>query len=195
MDSTAERPTGPPREVGLRRVFEHQRIWHLTQDAFTSAAALISAHEPAPDVVVGIARGGVPLAHLLGAHYGVPVAELLARHNRSDEVHHPATGDVALPDEPDPALARFRGAGVLLVDDICGTGSTYLAALPWLARHLAEPVVRTAALCSSKATLFTPDIWVWDTLDWVVFPWNEPTPTTEDLVVPDAPRVRSGDER
>jgi len=54
----ADRPTAPPRdEAVVERVFEHRRIWRLTQDAFASAAALIAGAEPAPEVVVGIARG------------------------------------------------------------------------------------------------------------------------------------------
>jgi hypoxanthine phosphoribosyltransferase len=191
VDIAADRPPGPPHEeVGVGRVFEHRRVWRLTQDPFTSAAALIAGQEPTPEVVVGIARGGVPLARLLGAHYGVPVVELVARHNRSDAVYLPATGQVELPEGPDAALAGHRGAHVLLVDDICGTGSTYRAAVPWLATHLAPAAVRTAALCRSKAAAFTPDTWVWDTLDWVVFPWDDPAQTSEDLVVPASPRVR-----
>jgi hypoxanthine phosphoribosyltransferase len=175
----------------VERVFEHRRIWRLTQEAFASAAALIAEQEPAPDVVVGIARGGLSLARVLATHYCVPVAELTARHNRSDEVLVPATGQVELPATLDAALAVHRGARVLLVDDICGTGSTYRAVVAWLAEHLAPTAVRTAALCRSRAATFTPDTWVWDTLDWVVFPWNEPTPTSEDLVVPTALRTRS----
>ncbi|MGH3694982.1 MAG: phosphoribosyltransferase [Pseudonocardiaceae bacterium] len=177
-------------EAVIERVFEHRRVWRLTQDAFASAAALIAGQEPTPDVVVGIARGGVPLAQLLASHYSVPVVELTARHNRSDDLHLPATGQVELPKEPDAALAAHRGARVLLVDDICGTGSTYRAVVPWLATHLAPAAVRTAALCRSKAATFTPDTWVWDTLDWVVFPWNEPVQTSEDLIVPASPRTR-----
>ena len=191
MDIMADRPTAPPyREAVVERVFEHRRVWRLTQDAFVSAAELIAGQEPAPEVVVGIARGGVPLARLLAAHYSVPTVELTARHNRSDDLYLPATGQVELPNEPDRALAAHRGARVLLVDDICGTGSTYRAAVPWLATQLAPAAVRTAALCRSKAAAFTPDTWVWDVLDWVVFPWNEPAQTSKDLIVPAGPRVR-----
>ena len=191
MDTTAERPTGPPPEQArVERVFEHRRIWRLTHDAFTCAAALIARQEPTPEVVIGIARGGIPLARLLGAHYGVPVVEVTARHNRSDELHLPATWQIELPAGPDAALAAHRGARVLLVDDICGTGATYHATLSWLATHLAPTDVRTAALCRSTAAAFTPHTWVWDTLDWVVFPWNNPARTSEDLIVPASPRVR-----
>ena len=99
MDTMAGRPTAPPHdEAVVERVFEHRRIWRLTQDAFASAAALIAGQEPAPEVVLGIARGGVPLARLLAAHYGVPVVELTARHNRSDDLYLPATGQVELPE-------------------------------------------------------------------------------------------------
>ncbi len=194
MDTPAGRLTSPADDAAVvARVFEHRRIWRLTQDAFTSAAALIAEREPPPDVVVGIARGGVPLARLLSVHYGVPMVELTARHNRSDEVYLPATGQVELPKEPDEALAAHRGARVLLVDDICGTGSTCRAAVGWLEAHLVPAAVRTTALCRSEAAAFTPDIWVWDTLDWVVFPWDEPTQTSEDLIVPASPRVRLSD--
>ncbi|MFC5099192.1 phosphoribosyltransferase family protein [Kibdelosporangium philippinense] len=103
----------------------------------------------------------------------------------------PRPGKVELPKEPDAALAAHHGARVLLVDDICGTGSTYRAVIPWLATHLAPAAVRAAALCRSKASAFTPDTWVWDTLDWVVFPWNEPVLTSEDLIVPASLRGRS----
>jgi hypoxanthine phosphoribosyltransferase len=191
VDTLANRPAAPPPgEAVVERVFEHRRIWRLTQDAFASAAALIAGQEPAPEVIVGIARGGVPLARLLAARFSVPAVELTARHNRSDDIYLPATGQVALPDEPDAALAAHQGARVLLVDDICGTGSTYRAAVRWLAAQLAPAAVRTAALCRSKAAAFTPDTWVWDMLDWVVFPWNEPAQTSEDLIVPAGPRVR-----
>lgn len=194
MDTAASSPTAPLHdEAVVERVFEHRRIWRLTPDVFTSAAALIAEQEPAPDVVIGIARGGVPLARALSAHYGVPVVKVTARHNRSDEVYLPATGQVDLPEQPEEALAAHRGARLLLVDDICGTGSTYRAAVSWLEAHLVPAAVRTAALCRSEAAAFTPDIWVWDTLDWVVFPWDEPTPTSEDLIVPASPRVHPSD--
>jgi hypoxanthine phosphoribosyltransferase len=194
VDAMADRPIAPSHDAAVvKRVFEHRRIWRLTQDAFASAAALIAGHEPMPEVVVGIARGGVPLARFLATHYGVPFVELIARHNRSDELYLPATGQVELPKEPDTALTAHRGAQVLLVDDICGTGSTYRAAVPWLEARLAPAAVRTAALCRSKAAAFTPDTWVWDTQDWVVFPWNEPAQTSEDLIVPASPRVRPSD--
>ncbi|MGH8967715.1 MAG: hypothetical protein ACRDXB_20645, partial [Actinomycetes bacterium] len=55
---------------------------------------------------------------------------------------------------------------------------------------LVPTALRTAALCRSKAATFTPDTWVWDTLDWVVFPWNEPAQTSEDLIVPASPLAR-----
>lgn len=191
MNTPGNHPAAAPdNDTAVARVFEHKRVWRLTPDAFTAAAALIAGQEPAPDVVVGIARGGVPLARLLGDHFDVPVAELTARHNHSDDLYVAATGLVELPAEADAILAAHRGAKVLLVDDICGTGATYRAVIPWLSQQLAPVTVRTAALCRSDAAAFTPDTWVWTTLDWVVFPWNDPAQTTEDLIVPDAPHRR-----
>jgi len=180
--------TSPANTTRAVRVFEHQRVWRLAPEVFTEAAALIAANEPRPDVVVGIARGGMPLARALAEHYHVPVAELPARHNESDALYLPASGTVRLPQEPTAGLREIEGARLLVVDDICGTGATHRAVLAWLCLHLATHHVRTAALCRSRASDFTPDIWVWDTLDWVVFPWNETADTSQDLLVPLRPR-------
>ncbi|MET9393840.1 MULTISPECIES: phosphoribosyltransferase family protein [unclassified Streptomyces] len=176
----------------VQRVFEHKRIWNLDQEAFQTAAALIAAHEPRPDAVIGIARGGVPLARELATHFGVEAIEITARHNTTDDLYLEATGRVQLPTTTADALGRLAsGQRLLVADDICGTGATFKAVLPFLTERLAPGQLRSAVLCRSRAADFTPDTWVWDTLDWVLFPWNEPTDQhTEDLAAPAAVRTK-----
>lgn len=185
-------PLAPTGTVPVQRVFEHKRIWNLDQEAFQTAAALIAAHEPRPDAVIGIARGGVPLARELAGHFGVEAIEITARHNTTDDLYLEATGRVQLPTTTADALGRLAsGQRLLVADDICGTGATLKAVLPFLTERLAPEQLRSAVLCRSQAADFTPDIWVWDTLDWVVFPWNEPADQpTEPLVTPAAVRTR-----
>jgi hypoxanthine phosphoribosyltransferase len=173
----------------VQRQFDHQRIWQLSQPVFEQAAALLASAVPPADVVVGIGRGGVPLAELAASRLGIPAVPLRARHNLSDDLYLPASGDVQIAAGEAAALASaVTGRRVLVTDDICGTGATLTAVLDCLAAlHPAE--VRSAVLCRSEAAAFTPDAWLWDTRDWVVFPWNKPArQPTELLRLP--PRVR-----
>ena len=189
---TASHQDAPPAgRQAVQRQFDHQRIWELSQPVFEQAAVLLAQAAPAADVVVGIARGGVPLAELAAGRLGVPAVPLRARHNLSDDIYLPASGDVQIAADEAAALASaVTGRRVLLADDICGTGATLTAVLERLqALHPAE--VRTVVLCRSEAAAFTPDAWVWDTRDWVVFPWNDPAgQPTEKLALPRQARHR-----
>jgi hypoxanthine phosphoribosyltransferase len=179
------------------RVFEYRRLWLMRQDVFVGAADLIAAHEAVyrPQVVVGVARGGLPLAAHLGRRLGVPRVEVLARHNASDTAYLQATGQVDLHTEAVGLVPA--GARVLVVDDICGTGATLAAVTTLLAERCAPALLRTAVLCRNAASDrwgCLPDSWVWRLRDWVVFPW-EPPPRdreepTQTLSVPDRLSVK-----
>jgi len=189
--TTSHQDAPPAGRQAVQRQFDHQRIWELSQPVFEQAAVLLAQAAPAADVVVGIARGGVPLAELAAGRLGVPAIPLRARHNLSDDIYLPASGDVQIAADEAAALApAVTGRRVLLADDICGTGATLAAVLDRLQPlHPAE--VRTVVLCRSEAAAFTPDAWVWDTRDWVVFPWNDPAgQPTEMLALPRQARHR-----
>jgi hypothetical protein len=182
----------PAGRQAVQRQFDHQRIWELSRPVFEQAAVLIAEAAPPADVIVGIARGGVPLAELIAGRLGVPAVPLRARHNLSDDIYLPASGDVQIASDEAAALApAVTGRRVLLADDICGTGATLTTVLDRMqALHPAE--VRTAVLCRSEAAAFTPDAWIWDTRDWVIFPWNDPAgQPSEMLVLPRQARHRN----
>jgi hypoxanthine phosphoribosyltransferase len=181
-----------PAVTGRRRIFDHRRIWLLGQNVFTAAADLIAEQEAPyrPQAVVGIARGGLPLARHVAGRLGVEMVEVAARHNATDTAYLPATGRVELPG-PNPHLPP-TGSPLLVVDDICGTGATLAAVTALLTEQCAPASVRTAVLCRNEATddcPNRPDVWVWRLRDWVVFPWEQLPPgrdePTEALAVPD----------
>ena len=183
-------------DVSVHRVFDHRCIWLLGEDAFTRAADLIADHERSyqPELVVGIARGGLPLARRVARQLAVETVEVAARHNASDAAYLQATGQVELA-EPAAHLPA-AGARLLVVDDICGTGAT-LAAVTSLLTRCAPAMLRTAALCRNAATDGTahvPDVWVWRLRDWVVFPWEPPprdrSEPTAALTVPERLSVK-----
>jgi hypoxanthine phosphoribosyltransferase len=159
------------------RVFQGKRTWHLGEDAFAAAAALLAGYGDTfqPELVIGLARGGVPLARRIGAQLGLPVAEVAARHNTSDAIGVQATGTVEL--DAARLVQSVGGArSVLVVDDICGSGATLRAATDVLLRDTSA-TVRTAVLCRNAGAAFPVNAWVWDVADWVCFPWeNRPAP-------------------
>ncbi len=80
------------------RIFQHQRVWRMSREVFTAAAGMLAQaanHERGPiGAVIGIANGGVPLSVLIGDVLAVPVYEVTARHNKTDEAYLQATGEV-----------------------------------------------------------------------------------------------------
>ncbi|MFE2727137.1 phosphoribosyltransferase [Kitasatospora sp. NPDC059327] len=167
------------------RVFTGRVTWHLTAEAFAAAAGLVADHERPyrPDVVVGLARGGVPLARRVAELLQVPVAEVSVRHNTSDDLALPASGRVTL--DEGALLKAVAGADrVLVTDDICGSGAT-LHAMHHLLLWNTQAQLRTAALCRNAGTTFPVDTWVYGVDDWVVFPWEAaPPPGHTRLPVP-----------
>ncbi|MER5356213.1 phosphoribosyltransferase family protein [Kitasatospora sp. NPDC002551] len=158
------------------RVFQGKRIWAMGRDAFLTAASLIATHEEAfaPELVIGLARGGVPLAQETARILGIPAVEVRARHNVSDLVGIQATGEIEV-DEATLHAAAAAVRRVLVVDDICGSGATLQAVTTLLADAGVE--ARTAVLCRNDGARFTSlDTWVWPVADWVAFPWEAPPP-------------------
>jgi uncharacterized protein len=169
------------------RIFERRRVWRMEPEHFHQAAAMLAAAVAAAgvraDAVVGIARGGQPLAQLLGRALGLPVDHVRARHNPGDGVYEPGTGIV----EVDGSRLRCqRGARLLVADDICGTGATLTAVRRRLAAACGAPVAFACTLCRNEGSTVCPDAWVWDVRDWVVFPWEarESGTVTDPLPAP-----------
>ncbi|MDG4764433.1 phosphoribosyltransferase [Solwaraspora sp. WMMD406] len=183
-----------------RRTFTHRRVLRLTADAYEQAVNLLAREVTnrigTIEAVIGIANGGVPLSHSLAACLDARVLRVDARHNPTDTIYTQATGHVTLDLRPLTTVlgdTRLRG-NVLLVDDICGTGATIDTLYPRLLPYLwAGSVVHTAVLCLNTGADYNPHLWIWDTDDWVHFPWEAPLPTAtpvEDLAVPDTAQHR-----
>ncbi|MEW2401372.1 phosphoribosyltransferase family protein [Streptomyces sp. NPDC046862] len=160
-----------------QRLFRHRSPYALTEPKYEAAIELLSsaiAHGGPIAAVIGIAGGGTAPAEQLATQLGVPVSHLAARHNSSDALYVQATGTVTV---TVPASFPEALAGrVVLVDDICGTGTTFTAVTNALAARLTSDArVDTVALCRNVGSPTRPSWWVWDVDDWVVFPW-EPRP-------------------
>lgn len=158
----------------MTRVFEHARIWELSQANLDTAVRLIANAAAAGgpvEAVVGVAQGGLLPARRVADLLGVPMFQVRARHNATGEAFLQATGNVECHSDDIPAGALH--GRVLIVDDICGTGATLHAVIAALAPAAAEGAVMvTATLCRNTGAAERPDIHIWDVEDWVRFPWE-----------------------
>ena len=126
-----------------------------------------------PDVVVAVARGGLPpggaLAYALGtkAVGTLNVEFYTGVDERLDEPH-------VLPPLLD--TAALSGLRALVVDDVADTGETLALVQRLMAEHCDE--ARTAVLYAKSRSVVDPDF-VWRRTDsWITFPWSALPPVT-----------------
>ncbi|KXB09159.1 hypothetical protein AKJ35_00485 [candidate division MSBL1 archaeon SCGC-AAA833F18] len=138
--------------------------WHDAEKAVEALAVTIK-EDFDPDVIIGIARGGlipaVRLSHLFN--------DRLMR-----VIHVKYYEDVDVPiEEPEiwSDVGKLKGK-VLVVDDVADTGST----LEVVMNHLEDKVddeMRVATLVWKPKSKIKPDYYIYKTSKWIVFPWEE----------------------
>ena len=118
------------------------------------------------DVIIGISRGGWVPARLL--------SDLLG----NDEVDtvrvkfYKSVGTTAK--KPVILLSTqidIKGKDILLVDDIADTGESLIETI----ENIKEKNIKSisvATLIKKPQSMFTPDFFIRETPDWVIFPWE-----------------------
>ncbi|MDG6928990.1 MAG: phosphoribosyltransferase domain-containing protein [Nitrososphaerota archaeon] len=127
--------------------------------------AKIKADGGAFDLVVGIARGGVPLSMVVADRLKVPLDFI----NVKSYVGEDARGEVRI---LSTLLEDARGKSVLLVDDLVDEGETMTKLAKFLGEKYDLAGLKTAALYVKPWSGFRPDYSVGTTEAWVVFPWE-----------------------
>ncbi len=114
------------------------------------AQAIAKRHGPKGKILLlGIANGGVTLAHRLAARLSAPDSQLSAKSGTLDiSFHRDDIGRHPIPKEYAPTLipADVTGAAVILVDDVLFSGRTVKAALNELFDHGRPEKVELAIL-------------------------------------------------
>jgi uncharacterized protein len=159
-------PTTPGPSSGV----EHEQLtWEAYDQAAHELADVIRGSSFRPDILLGIARGGMFLATSLS--YLLPNKSLyLINVEYYQGVELRAKAPVILPPELDPA--DVAGKRLLLVDDVADTGHTLKAVHDLCAEQVAD--VRTVALYLKPHTVLRPDWWWRSTERWIDFPWSVP---------------------
>ena len=147
---------------------EHEVLtWEGYGDASHDLVARLADGDFAPDIVLGIARGGLVLAASLA--YGIGCKNLFSI-NVEFYTGEGTTLDapVLLPPLLDPA--DLADARVLVVDDVADSGKTLELVLEFCRGHVAE--ARSAVLYQKPTSLLDADV-VWRHTDrWIDFPWS-----------------------
>ena len=150
MPTRARAPQRPVREIG----------WAAFGEIARQLAARI-AERWRPDVVVGIAKGGVFVGGALSATLGTEFVPVRVE-RRSRDVEPVGSAGAELPD--------LKGKRVLVVDDVANSGNT-LEKGRALARKRGARDVRTAVLVVRPGG-FSPDWHAVETDALVLFGWD-----------------------
>lgn len=128
-----------------------------------------------PEVLIGVARGGMIPAGALTYSLGVKLTDAI-------NVEFYTDVEATLPDPvllaPMLDIDSIRGKRVLVVDDVVDSGRTLALVLELLTKFGAE--VRSAVIYEKPTTSVKPDF-VWkSTSKWIVFPWSVQPPVSRD---------------
>jgi hypoxanthine phosphoribosyltransferase len=162
-DEAAGTPTqAPPRE---------RMSWAQLGEASRELARAIVDDGYEPDLILGIARGGLLVAGALSYAIGV-------KNTFTMNVEFYTGVDERLPVPmilpPVPALVDLQDARMLIADDVADTGQTLALVQGFCAGQVGE--VRTAVLYEKPRSIVTCD-YVWRRTElWIDFPWSEEPP-------------------
>jgi hypoxanthine phosphoribosyltransferase len=164
-DEHAGTPTqAPPRE---------RMSWTQLGEASRELARAIVDDGYEPDLILGIARGGLLVAGALSYAIGV-------KNTFTMNVEFYTGVDERLPVPmilpPVPALVDLQDARMLIADDVADTGQTLALVKGFCASQVGE--VRTAVLYEKPRSIVTCD-YVWRRTElWIDFPWSDEPPVS-----------------
>ncbi len=138
--------------------------WDEVYAMCVELALKVRASGYAPELLVGVARGGwVPARVLSDLMPGVGLASMRV------EFYEDVAKAGRRPVITQPVSAEVRGRKVLVVDDVADTGESLIAACEHVrARGAAE--VRIATLHHKPHSKLVPDYYVRSTSAWIVYP-------------------------
>ena len=121
----------------------------------------IQIHESGfkPNLLIGIARGGLPITDVLSRVFKLKCA-YLAVESYSGEGTEDQQGDLVFSREMSSTVQDMKG-NILLCDDLSDTGITFNKSIDWLNQY--GPIkgkiedIKTATLWKKKKSTFEPD--------------------------------------
>ncbi len=138
--------------------------WSEYGNLAEALAEKVRANGKKYDLVVGIARGGIPVAMVVSDHLDVKI----------DFINVKSYNDIGKRTAPrilSTLIEGVTGKDVLLVDDLVDQGDT----MAFLARYLKEQKPRsleTAVMFKKPWSKTEPDYFLETVTEWIVFPFE-----------------------
>src|SRR5262245_45904221 len=163
-DETSAPTQAPPRE---------RMSWPELGESARALAIQIADNGYVPDLILGIARGGLLVAGALPSPIGV-------KNTFTMNVEFYTGVDERLPVPmilpPVPDLVDLQDSRMLIADDVADTGQTLALVKGFCAGQVGE--VRTAVLYEKPRSIVSSD-YVWRHTElWIEFPWSEEPPVS-----------------
>ncbi len=143
--------------------------WNQFGAATRELAAAVVADGFTPDLILGVARGGLFVAGALGYALDVKNVRMMnvEYYTGVDERR-----DAPVLLSPLPDVGTLGGARMLIADDVADTGATLRFVRDVCAKHVAE--VRCAVIYQKPQSTVDCE-YVWRRTDlWIDFPWTPP---------------------
>jgi len=119
----------------------------------------------APEAIVGIARGGLTLAHCMAEGLNIREVQTLRT-----ELYDGTCKRDAIKVFDTCNLNSIKR--VLVVDDIADSGETLEAIMQHLKDTYKDIEFKTATLFYKKTSVYKPDFWINEANDWIDFFWE-----------------------
>ena len=143
-----------------------QKIYYPYEEYKQDLKILISKIDQPFDAILGIARGGLSMAQMLGEYYDLRTVYAINTIGY-DDTEKKASVEVF--NIPDLHLAKQ----VLIVDDIVDSGDTLIEILKVLNEKYPHVTFLTASLFYKKTAKMIPTWYVKEPKGWVNFFWSE----------------------
>jgi len=140
--------------------------WNQIYEMLLNQAQKIQRQNYKPDVIIGIARGGIIPARIL-----LDLLETPQLASIQIEFYTDINQTQQEPTLKYPLTTKITGKKTLLVDDISDTGKSLKFAKTHLQQHSVKEV-KTATLFQKPKSTEPPDFYEKQTNHWVVFPWD-----------------------
>lgn len=152
-----------------------QQLEVLTWEGFGIAsrqlAVNIAESGYRPDLILAIARGGLPVGGALGYALGIKNCATISVEFYTG-IGERMDVPVVLP--PTPPFVDLAGLRVLLADDVADSGLTLMLVSGLVRPHVAE--LRTAVLYTKPTSVVAPDYGWAETDRWIDFCWSSQPP-------------------